>query len=183
MLTAGASLDRTVGGPPVEMKLLPGDRLVVPREGQVTSTSHLRRSLYVFGRRNFGIPILRTFDQPVMATNCHRRESSAVVLQSLTLLNDDFVLEQADDFARRILHAHPLGEVDENSRRRWIDAAFEIAYSRPVSAEELKWSQEHLSGQAVAFREAGVASGEVDFKALSNFCHTLISSSNFFYVE
>src|SRR5205814_649161 len=66
------------------------------------ATAKNRRSLYLFARRNYNLTMLGVFDQPVMATNCTRRISSAVPLQSLTLLNDAFMLEQADRFARRV---------------------------------------------------------------------------------
>jgi hypothetical protein len=184
ILVTSGILDRTVGGPPVEVGLDKDQRTYVPKEGQATPSSFARRAVYLLGRRSFPVTLLRAFDQPVMAMNCHQRESSSVVLQSLALLNDDFVLEQADEFARRVQHEQPWsGEIDESTRRRWIKSAFEIAYSRPVSDEEMAWSTDHLQKQATAYRQAGVAEDAIERQALASLCHALINASNFIYAE
>ena len=184
ILTTSGILDRTTGGPPVDIGLTKDQLTFVPREGQRTPSSYARRTVYVFSRRTFPVTLLRAFDQPIVAMNCHRRENSSVVLQSLALLNDEFVLEQAAEFARRLQHERPLsGTVDASARRAWTQRAFEIAYSRPISDEEMSWSEEHLAKQAAAFRESGVVESEIERKALASLCHALINASNFFYVE
>ncbi len=53
-------------------------------------------------RRAYNLSLLTVFDQPLVATNCLKRGASAVPLQSLFMLNDAFLAEQADHFARRV---------------------------------------------------------------------------------
>src|SRR5207237_6839886 len=102
VLAVSGRLDRTAGGPPVPIVPNPDGMVVVPDKGLPTPTAQLRRSLYLFARRNYNLTLLSVFDQPVMATNCTRRVQSAVPLQSLTLLNDSSLLEWADHFAARV---------------------------------------------------------------------------------
>ncbi|HJT77801.1 MAG TPA: PSD1 and planctomycete cytochrome C domain-containing protein, partial [Gemmataceae bacterium] len=93
VLAVSGTLDTSMGGPPVPITPLPDGLVVVPAQGLPTPTARWRRSLYLFSRRNYNLTLLNVFDQPVMATNCTRRITSAVPLQSLTLLNDAVMLE------------------------------------------------------------------------------------------
>ncbi len=61
-----------------------------------------RRSLYIQARRTKPVSLLAAFDAPVMTLNCDRRPSSTVAPQSLMLMNGDFLLAQADHFAKRV---------------------------------------------------------------------------------
>ena len=55
-----------------------------------------RRSLYIQVRRSLPLGLLETFDAPAMTPNCDRRTSSTVAPQALLLMNNDFVITQAD---------------------------------------------------------------------------------------
>src|SRR5207248_5130255 len=109
----------TVGGPPVPLEPRSDGMVVLATNGQ-PPTAQWRRSLYLFARRNYNLTLLSVFDQPVLATNCVRRVHSAVPLQSLTLLNDAILLEQADYFAARVAAAGPPPEQ--------VRAAFRLAF-------------------------------------------------------
>ena len=61
-----------------------------------TPNADRRRSLYVLARRNYPLNFLEVFDYPLIQTNCNRRINSATPLQSLTLMNDEFVLQHAE---------------------------------------------------------------------------------------
>jgi hypothetical protein len=58
-----------------------------------------RRSIYVEVRRNFLSPFLTTFDTPIPFTTFGKRAQSNVPAQSLILMNDPFVIEQAKAWA------------------------------------------------------------------------------------
>jgi len=103
VLAVSGQLDRTVGGPPVPLLARPDGKIVINMDSLPTSTSHLRRSLYILNRRNYHLSMLTTFDQPFLTSNCTCRKPSAVVTQSLTMMNDEFVLEQASRFAQRVV--------------------------------------------------------------------------------
>jgi hypothetical protein len=131
----------------------------------------------MFQRRSFNMTMLSVFDAPVMDTNCTRRNSSAVVLQSLALLNDEFMFEQADAFAGRVVK---IAGTEDQAR---IGAAFRIALGRAPSADEISWSLESLRQFADRHRGANDSPEEANRKALAAFCHTLLNTNEFLYVE
>jgi hypothetical protein len=62
-----------------------------------------RRGLYTFFMRSVPYPMLTTFDTPKFNTTCTARGRSNTPLQSLTLANDDAMLEFARMLASRVL--------------------------------------------------------------------------------
>ncbi|MBI4585850.1 MAG: DUF1553 domain-containing protein [Planctomycetes bacterium] len=177
ILAASGNLDRTMGGPPVPLEIAPGERIVVATNNLPAPTSAWRRSVYLLGRRNYNVSMLSVFDQPVISINCACRNSSTVVLQTLTLLNDAFVFAQADSFAKRVEK-----EAGSDLRRR-IDRAFRIAFSRPPFQDEVEWSFELLNNQAQTYIAAKVAADDAERKALANLCHMILNSNEFLYVK
>ena len=87
-----------------------------------------RRSVYVYRRRSLGFPFFDTFDLPDQNVTAAARNVSTVATQALTLMNNPFVLGQAELFAERLRQA---SDVD-----RQIYLAYRIALTRrPTSAE------------------------------------------------
>lgn len=99
LATTGA-LDRTLYGPPVAVEEDTTGQVIVP-EGAP------RRSVYLQSRRSKPVSFLVAFDAPVMAINCDRRISSTVAPQALMLMNSDFILKQAEQFAKRLAAETP----------------------------------------------------------------------------
>ena len=64
-----------------------------------------RRSVYVYRKRGLPYPLLDIFDLPNQNLSCGARNVSTVPTQALTLMNDDFVLKQAQLFANRLEEA------------------------------------------------------------------------------
>lgn len=96
MLAVSGSLDRKLFGPPVN--------IAEDETGQVrVDASQTRRSIYARVRRSQPVGMLQAFDAPVMSVNCDVRTVSTVAPQSLMMLNDAFVLEQADLVAQRAI--------------------------------------------------------------------------------
>jgi hypothetical protein len=149
--------------------------VVVPDKGPPTATAQWRRSLYLFARRNYNLTLLNVFDQPVMATNCTRRVHSAVPLQSLTLLNDVSLLDQADRFAARV-----AGAADSEPRR--IEAAFRIAFAREPSAGEVAASAALLKKLRDRYAAENVPPDRAERQALAGLCHMLMCANEFLYV-
>ena len=146
ILEVSGNLDRTIAGPPLLIEGRTDGKVVISDKSELkygsliqnvgvtlsNPSSRNRRSLYVLGRRNYNLSILSVFDQPVMATNCTRRSHSAVVQQSLAMLNSEFVLDQAREFANRVKReaGTPLGEQ--------IELAFRLALARKPSLREME---------------------------------------------
>ena len=166
ILSVSGRLDRSAGGVPVPVEAKPDGLFVVKEKDLPTPTSKWRRSVYLLARRNYHPTLLGVFDQPNLTTNCACRTPSAVVLQSLTMLNDGFVLEQADVLAQRVARgsATPPGQ---------IDAAFRIVLGRPPRPQEAAWCAELLK------RQTQRSSAQ---QALAHLCHTLLNTSEFLYV-
>jgi hypothetical protein len=176
LLAVGGKLDLTMGGPPVPLEARPDGMVVVKEQGLPTPTSKWRRSVYLLARRNYHPSLLNVFDHPVMSTHCTSRSASAVVSQSLTMLNDAFVLEQGEALADRVLK-HGAGAAVAQ-----IEAAFRIALGRKPGPQESLWSVELLRRQAQRLEAAGVAPEPAARRALAHLCHVLLNTSEFLYV-
>jgi hypothetical protein len=141
-----------------------------------------RRSVYIQVRRSQPLPLLTTFDAPVMETNCERRASSTVAPQSLLLLNSEFTLQQAAWFAVRVCNeAGP----DPHGR---IDRAWRLAFCRPPTEVEASTAQAFFERQLVLLERQAVESpnlGAPDkpFQVLVNLCQVLLSANEFLYVD
>jgi hypothetical protein len=136
-----------------------------------------RRSIYLVSRRAYNLSLLTVFDQPIVATNCVERTASAVPLQSLFMMNDAFVAEQAEKLAKRVEDGGAAS--DENK----IAAIFRLALARQPNDVEITTCRDLLHRQAEAFQSAGVAAEAAGSRALVQLCHTVLNTSEFLYVE
>ncbi len=105
ILTVSGDRNLTMGGPPVPISTRPDGLVEVAKDQLSIPGDAYKRSIYLTTRRAYNAALLTVFDQPLVATNCVRRSTSAVPLQSLFMLNDAFVAEQAEHFARRVERA------------------------------------------------------------------------------
>jgi len=167
ILAASGRLDRAMFGPGVPVPVPPGQRDdYSPVDGPLDGRG--RRSLYLEVRRNHPSPFLFAFDQPKPAAPAGRREATNVPAQSLTLLNDPFVLEQASHFAARAL-AHPG---DANARIRWLYAT---ALNRPATESEVTRAAAFLAQQTTA-------NGD-EQKAWQDLAHAVFNLKEFIYLK
>jgi hypothetical protein len=178
ILAVSGKLDRTAGGPPIVTIAQTDGSVTIKDDELPTPTAKCRRSLYLLARRNYHPSPLGVFDQPVLATNCTARQSSAVVTQALTMLNDAFVLDQADAFADRVLAEHRENADPPGA----IDLAFRLALCRPPTAEEQAWCADLLRRQEERVRGAGASNQDVRRQAFAQLCHVLLNSSEFLYI-
>jgi hypothetical protein len=89
-----------------------------------------RRSIYLEVRRNFPATFLTIFDWPRPLATTGRRNVTNVPAQGLTLLNDPFVVQQAELFARRALAAPQPTAADR------VAYMYLLALGRPPSSAE-----------------------------------------------
>ena len=175
LLAATGTLDRTAGGPPVEITA-PSDGLSEIK-GAAGPEGTERRSLYLFARRVYPLKFLEIFDAPIMPVNCTQRMNSATVLQSLALLNSDFVRGRSAALAHRLTNgASP--PPDELLPRLW-----QHVLGRPPRERELHEAREFLAAQKEEARAAGLAGEESARRALADLIQMLLSSNEFLYVE
>ena len=159
----------------------PADSVSVQQAGLVTSdrsAAGWRRSIYVLQRRTKIPTLLENFDFPQMGPNCTQRGESIVAPQALHLLNNRMVHELAGHFASRVL------AVAGNETAGQIPAVYRIALGRPPDDEETRIATEVL----VELREKWQSDGKVDAgtaanQALATFCHAIMNSAEFLYID
>lgn len=130
LLMVSGSLDETMFGPSVKVYLTS----FMQGRGRPGNSGPLdgagRRSIYLEIRRNFLSPMMLAFDTPQPITTIGRRNQSNVPAQSLIMLNDPFVIEQCELWAKRA-----IAETPDNADLRF-ERMVEQAFSRkPTDAE------------------------------------------------
>jgi hypothetical protein len=111
-------------------------------------------------------------------------------IQALTMLNSAPAMEWAQGLAARVL------DLGRANREAQIAVAYTLAYSRPPTPEESKMAfdflDRHRAIVAARARSGGKLAGvgslpagvdEVDAATLVDFCHMLINSNEFVYVN
>jgi hypothetical protein len=190
ILAVSGQLNRQMGGPSV----FPD----IPKEMDVrggwnrkeAEAAKLRRSIYVFVRRNSRYPMFQAFDMPDTHESCGRRSVTTTAPQALNLLNDKAVLQAAQAFAGRVLAE---AGADEDAQ---IRLAYQLALSRLPQPDELKLAREFLQQQAALLNTRLVAKQPIAAPlslpaglaleraaALVDLCHVLFNSNEFVYVN
>ncbi|MFO0816984.1 MAG: PSD1 and planctomycete cytochrome C domain-containing protein [Pirellulales bacterium] len=175
VLAVSGSLDRTAGGPPVEITN-PADGLSEAKPAP-TATSPNRRSIYLFARRVYPLKFLEIFDAPIMPVNCTQRTNSATVLQSLAVLNSEFLFSQSERLATRL--SETAGPTIDDQ----VKLSFQMVFARTPTAVELAKSLEFLDEQQRSYMSSGNPADKARATALADLCHMLLSSNEFLYVE
>ncbi len=174
ILAVSGRLDRTVGGPSVEVFLTDfhGGR-GQPKSGPLDGNG--RRSLYTKIRRNFLPSFLLAFDLPVPFQAMGRRNVTNVPAQALTLMNDPFVTEQAQVWARRL-----LAETSLSTEAR-VAQMYGEAFAREPTAEEQAMAIEFLGAQAER-HGADFATDPTNEAAWADLAHALFNTKEFIFV-
>jgi hypothetical protein len=99
-----------------------------------------RRSVYLAVRRNFLSPFLLAFDTPIPFSTVGRRTVSNVPAQALILMNDPFVHQQAEVWARRVRQ-------ESGTMRGRIDRMYREAFGRRPEGDEVRGCVDFLESQ------------------------------------
>ena len=177
VLAASGKLDRTAGGPSILLAPRP-EGLQTVSEKDPTPNAKYRRSLYLLARRNYPMEFLQVFDFPVIQVNCTRRINSATPLQSLTMLNDEFMVESAKSLADRVMTA-----AGEHNPSKWIETAYLLALSRKPTATEMKICTENIEKQKELYLNANTEPKQAEKAALGAFCQMLMGTNEFLFVD
>ena len=174
ILSVSGRLDRTVGGPSVEVYVSPfQDGRGKPGSGPLDGAG--RRSLYTKIRRNFLPSFLLAFDMPVPFQAMGRRNVTNVPAQALTLMNDPFVTEQAGLWAKESLRDESL---PPEAR---IDSMYRDAFARVPTEEERAAALEFLVAQAG--QHGVILANEPRHEATwTDLAHALINTKEFIFV-
>ncbi|MGE3316836.1 MAG: DUF1553 domain-containing protein, partial [Planctomycetaceae bacterium] len=153
-----------------------------------------RRGLYLQQRRTQVNTMLALFDTPVIVTNCAVRSTSTIPLQSLAMLNSEFVRTRAKVFAERLMS-------DASDPRTRIERAFRLATGHAASDIELSAAERFLNDQKELYATAIAASAPQgdkkasqqslgtdatltgELRAWQDFCQMLFAANAFLYVD
>jgi hypothetical protein len=178
VLAASGRLDSTMGGPPVLLVARPDGLVTIDSTKLRRPADAVRRSVYLLSRRAYNLSLFNVFDRPLFAVNCPKRDTSVIPLQSLTMLNDEFIADEADHLASRVAAAARLG-----SEEVAVRGAFGLALAREPSAAEARRCVNFFVHQERAFQAAGAPQNLAFQKALAQLCRTLYNTSEFLYSE
>jgi hypothetical protein len=140
----------------------------------VYSSTH--RSVYVMTQRLQRHPFLGLFDAPDTNTSTDQRTSSTVPPQALFLMNNPFVAEQAEAFARRVTAEAPDPD-------QWVDRAARLAWSRPATPPERERASSYLDACRARLAEAGVPVERRELEARVSYARVLFCSNEFVYLD
>jgi hypothetical protein len=183
MLAVSGRIDGRMYGPPVPVHLTAfQEGRGRPASGPLDGEG--RRSVYLSVRRNFLSPFLLAFDTPSPFSTVGRRTVSNVPAQALILMNDPFVQQQADLWARRTL-ARPGGE------RERITLMYQSAFARAPTEDELTACRDFLHGRGRKTspeRQRGGAPSLAlgagpDGEAWADLAHVLFNAKEFIFLQ
>ncbi len=172
LLVVSGRLDASLCGPPVPVHLT---EFIIGR-GRPEASGPLdgsgRRSLYIATRRNFLPTMMVAFDLPTPFSTMGRRDVTNVPGQSLVMMNDPFVRDQAAVSAARLLRELP--DAGAFARIQWL---FETACGRPPTPAETRLSLESLAELRALYP------GENEAVVWAELCHALLTSNSFIYLK
>lgn len=153
VLVASGRLNRALGGPSTSL----------------ADAAHIRRTLYGKVSRLEPDKLLVAFDFPDANVSSEQRHTTIVPQQQLFVLNSDFMLASAREFAARIERSSP----DELAR---IEFSYLEAFGRTPTDEE--------RAGAAAFVRAAAADPSADkLKVWEQVAHALLAANEFTWIE
>lgn len=174
LLALAGNLDATMYGPSVPAYVPPFEaNRRSPASGPMDGNR--RRTIYLEVRRNHLLPMAAAFDMPVPDTTIGGRTVSNLPAQALILMNDPFVVRQAEVWSERLLAVKPA---DFTSL---ADQLFEAALARAPRADEQAALSDFMHSQAVLY---GIAPENAwqDARVLADLCHTVFMLKEFIYI-
>ncbi|MDE0817374.1 MAG: PSD1 and planctomycete cytochrome C domain-containing protein [Pirellulaceae bacterium] len=175
IIAVSGRLDKKMYGPSTPVYLTPFmTGRGRPQSGPLDGAG--RRSIYISVRRNFIAPLMLAFDTPVPFNSIGRRNVSNVPSQALILMNDPFVIEQSQVWAKR------LAANDKQTSADRIDQMIHEAFGRPASKIELADAGDFLEIQREQY---GIAKENLmtDIRLWADLGHVLINSKPFIYID
>ena len=135
-----------------------------------------RRSIYSYWKRGMKFPMFDVHDQPDQNVTTERRNISTVPTQALTLLNNEFVLQQARYLAQRVMRE---AGADQAARVRLL---YRITLSRQPTERELAGDLEFL-GKEQQLEASNAGDSSADERALANLAHVMLNINEFVYIN
>jgi hypothetical protein len=169
ILAVSGALDRSVYGPSVPPHISEyQDGRGKPPSGPLDGAG--RRSIYVGVRRNFLPPMFLAFDYPMTVTTSGRRGASTVPSQALILMNNEFVLRQAERWADSTARYGAGGAR--------VRAMYAAAFGRAPLETEIARCLRFVKAQAGQY-----AGRDSQFRAWADLAHALFNTKEFIFIQ
>lgn len=173
-LVANGSLNRKMFGPGfyprmpeavLQTQSMPGNGW-----GESSDEERARRSVYIHVKRSLLTPLLESFDLAETDNSCPVRFVTTQPTQALGLLNSDYMQQQADVFARRLIQAGAVTPKEQ------IYQAYAWALGREPSDTEL------FEGLSL-IQDLKSKHQSQDEEALRQLCLMILNLNEFIYVD
>jgi hypothetical protein len=174
ILAVNGTLNLKMGGPSVYPPM-PAEVLATSsRPGEAWGTSSaedaVRRSIYIHAKRSLLTPFLLTFDLADTDNSCPVRFATTQPTQALTMLNSDFMQEQAAALAAR------LKREAGDDRAAQARLAWRLTTSREATREEVAESLDLM--ESLEAEE-----GSDSETSLKHFCLVMLNLNEFVYLD
>lgn len=175
MLRLAGHLDLTLFGQPVPVALTS----FMQGRGRPQKSGPLdgegRRSIYISVHRNFLSPFMLAFDTPAPVSTRGRRSVSNVPAQALIMLNNEFVQQQSQRWAKQLLS-------EDRDADSTIQRAYRQALSRLPTDGELTVVRTFAQKQAKQYKEPFDAEA-IGPNTLADVCHAIMNTKEFVYIR
>jgi cytochrome c553 len=169
LLVVSGRFDSKMEGPGVDPYLTD----FMPPIGRPPSSGPIdgagRRSVYLKVRRNFLSPLLLAFDYPLPQTTIGRRNTSNVPAQALSMLNDQFILDQCHHWATHLVNDVPT--IEERIARAYLEA-----FGRPVRTDEMDRLKAFID------LEGTISDRDQEIRVWTTVCHSLVNAKEFIFI-
>lgn len=200
LLAVSGKLNAKIDGPPVPVTFNEEGQIIIGidtrdtagrQTGKFVSLNgeEYRRSIYIQARRSMPLEMFAAFDAPAMTdANCAARPVTTVSPQSLLLMNNLYMREHAQDFAARVMR-EAGADLEKQVQRAWS-----LALARTPSMSDQQEAIEFIKAQTAHYKAEPAKLEKVsgppekenapaELLGLAAFCHALMSSNEFLYVD
>ena len=161
VLSVTGKLELKAGGPSDQQFFFKDDHSPVYdyERFDVDSPTSFRRSVYRFIVRSVPDPFMECLDCADPSLLTPKRNTTLTALQALSLLNNQFMVRQAEHFALRLEAASP-------DRQQQISLAYRLAFGREPTENERALVSEYAAQNGMA-----------------NLCRVIFNSNEFLFVD
>lgn len=174
LLSVGEQLDSQMGGSLLKVKNR--GYLFDHTSIDLSDYSSRRRSIYLPVIRNNVYDLFQLLDFPDPAVPTGDRAFTTVAPQALLMMNSDFVMQSADELARRLLQ-----QASDDAQR--VSLMYRIACGREISASEREESLSFLADIRRSLASAESDPAQQAIKPWSILCHVTLASNEFIYIQ
>lgn len=133
------------------------------------SAEHNKRSIYLFVERKLRVPFLENFDQPDTMTACPERTETTHALQSLALVNNEWVGSQAE-----MLAASRTYVVDRDFALQFTEL-YSLVIARTPNEQEIVLAQQYFEDQRASYKNTE--------KSWRDVCQVVLNLNRFLYLD